>query len=101
MEKRYRFNAGVLMGNVRNSLRWADGKAIKSEVDMQMLNILGPKTDEDLAPVKKIKAPGWVSFVFFGGLTLSKSCVPCIVKSQSKESKLPPIEVPLSSDIVK
>ncbi len=46
------------MGNVRNTLRWADGKAIKSEVDMQMLNILGPKTDEDLAPVKKVKAPG-------------------------------------------
>jgi len=58
MEKRYRFNTGVMMSNVRNKLRWADGKAIKSEVDMQMLNLLGPKTDQDLAPVKKVKSSG-------------------------------------------
>ena len=48
------------MGVVRNKLKWADGKAIKSEIDMQVLNILGPKTDEDLAPVKKQKNPGEV-----------------------------------------
>ena len=51
------------MGNVRNKLKWADGKAIKSETDMQILDILGPKTDEDLAPIKKQKAPG-KPFVF-------------------------------------
>ena len=58
MSKRYRFNTGVLMGNVRNKLVWADGKAIKNEIDLQILNILGPKTDEDLAPVKKQKPAG-------------------------------------------
>ena len=46
------------MGVVRNKLKWADGKAIKSEIDMQVLNLLGPKTDEDLAPVKKQKNQG-------------------------------------------
>lgn len=56
--KRYRFNTGLLMGNVRNKLKWADGKAVKHEIDMQVLNILGPKTDEDLAPVKKQKNEG-------------------------------------------
>jgi len=58
VSKRYRFNTGALMGSVRNQLKWADGKAIKSEIDMQVLNILGPKTDEDLMPVKKQKNPG-------------------------------------------
>ena len=51
------------MGNVRNKLKWADGKAIKSETDMQILDILGPKTDEDLAPVKKQKAPGKLKII--------------------------------------
>jgi len=58
LKSRYRFNTGVLMGVVRNKLKWADGKAIKSEIDMQVLNLLGPKTDEDLAPVKKQKNQG-------------------------------------------
>ena len=42
----------------RNQLKWADGKAIKSEIDMQLLDLLGPKTEEDLAPVKKAEKPG-------------------------------------------
>lgn len=36
IEKRYRFNAGVVMQAVRVELPWADGKAIKSEVDIQV-----------------------------------------------------------------
>ncbi|CAH2063176.1 unnamed protein product, partial [Iphiclides podalirius] len=48
------------MQAVRAELRWADGKAIKSEVDIQILDLLGPKTESDLAPVpkteKKIKS---------------------------------------------
>jgi len=56
--KRYKFNTGLLMGKVRNKLRWADGKTIKNEIDMQVLNLLGPKTEEDLAPPKKQKIPG-------------------------------------------
>ena len=51
--KRYRYNTGMLMGNVRKALKWADGKAVKSEIDVQVLDILGPKTEADLAPPPK------------------------------------------------
>ncbi|CAH1124908.1 unnamed protein product [Ceutorhynchus assimilis] len=53
LEKRYRFNAGPLMQKVREELPWADGKAIKNEIDLQILDILGPKNEADLAPVSK------------------------------------------------
>lgn len=36
LEKRYRFNSGIIMQAVRADLTWADGKAIKSEVDVQV-----------------------------------------------------------------
>lgn len=55
LEKRYKFNIGGLMQDVRKQLLWADGKAIKNEVDSQILNILGAKTEADLAPVQKQK----------------------------------------------
>ncbi|XP_071646231.1 probable glutamine--tRNA ligase [Temnothorax longispinosus] len=58
LEKRYRFNSGPLMQQVRNILKWADGKAIKNEFDVQLLDLLGPKVDADLAPVpKQVKQP--------------------------------------------
>ncbi|XP_061113410.1 glutamine--tRNA ligase [Conger conger] len=55
MKERYRYNMGLLMGEVRAALKWADGKIIKNEVDMQVLQLLGPKTEADLE--KKPKAP--------------------------------------------
>lgn len=55
LEKRYKFNIGGLMQQIRQQLIWADGKAIKNEVDRQILEILGAKTEEDLAPVQKQK----------------------------------------------
>lgn len=36
LEKRYRFNSGIVMQAVRADLPWADGKAIKNEVDVQV-----------------------------------------------------------------
>jgi len=46
------------MQQVRNILKWADGKAIKNEFDVQLLDLLGPKVDADLAPVpKQVKQP--------------------------------------------
>ena len=58
MEKRYRFPVGQLMAEVRKKLPWADGKAVKSEFDVQVLDMLGPKTEADLAPPpKKEKKP--------------------------------------------
>ena len=58
LANRYRFNVGQLMGEVRKKLPWADGKAVKSEIDVQILDLLGPKTEADLAPPpKKEKKP--------------------------------------------
>ena len=61
LSKRYRYPTGMLMGQVRKNLPWADGKMVKSEIDMQILDLLGPKTEADLAPPpkpeKKAKEP--------------------------------------------
>ncbi|GLD46271.1 glutamine--tRNA ligase, partial [Lates japonicus] len=48
LKERYHFNMGLLMGEARSALKWADGKVIKNEVDMQVLHLLGPKTEADL-----------------------------------------------------
>ncbi|XP_043407951.1 glutamine--tRNA ligase isoform X3 [Chelonia mydas] len=53
LSERYRFNMGLLMGEARSSLRWADGKSIKNEVDLQVLHLLGPKTEADLEKKQK------------------------------------------------
>lgn len=55
---RYRFNVFQLMSEVRKRLKWADGKVIKAEVEIQVLSLLGPKTEADMAPLPKAeKAP--------------------------------------------
>ncbi|XP_055530589.1 probable glutamine--tRNA ligase [Wyeomyia smithii] len=54
LDQRYRFNIGKILAETRGLLLWADGKAIKNEVDVQIFDLLGPKTDEDLAPPPKI-----------------------------------------------
>jgi glutaminyl-tRNA synthetase len=55
LEKRYRYPAGLLMAEVRKALKWADGKAVKSEIDVQIFDLLGPKTEADLAPPPKVE----------------------------------------------
>lgn len=57
IEQRYRFNVGKILQEVRTALPWADGKAVKSEVDVQIFDLLGPKTEADLAPPAKVKKP--------------------------------------------
>uniref|UniRef100_A0A665SZ10 Glutamine--tRNA ligase n=1 Tax=Echeneis naucrates TaxID=173247 RepID=A0A665SZ10_ECHNA len=52
LKERYHFNMGLLMGEARSALKWADGKVIKNEVDMQVLHLLGPKTEADLEKKK-------------------------------------------------
>ncbi|XP_061535150.1 glutamine--tRNA ligase isoform X1 [Phycodurus eques] len=52
-KERYHFNMGLLMGDVRSALKWADGKVLKNEVDMQVLHLLGPKTEADLEKKSK------------------------------------------------
>lgn len=55
VEQRYRFNVGKILADVRAKLPWADGKALKSEVDVQIFDLLGVKTEADLAPLPSIK----------------------------------------------
>ncbi|KAK2899068.1 hypothetical protein Q8A67_010486 [Cirrhinus molitorella] len=57
LAERYRFNMGVLMGEARTALKWADGKIVKNEVDMQVLQLLGPKTEADLEKKSKAAKP--------------------------------------------
>lgn len=54
LEQRYRFNAFKIMQEVRGLLPWADGKAVKNEVEVQIFDLLGPKTEADLAPPPKV-----------------------------------------------
>uniref|UniRef100_A0A915I770 Probable glutamine--tRNA ligase n=1 Tax=Romanomermis culicivorax TaxID=13658 RepID=A0A915I770_ROMCU len=45
---RYCYNFGKLYAETRQLLKWADGGAIKNEVDAQVLLLLGPPTVEEL-----------------------------------------------------
>lgn len=53
VEKRYKFNIGFLLGEIKKDLKWADGKLVKDEYDAQILALLGPKTESDNAKEKK------------------------------------------------
>uniref|UniRef100_A0A1B0CII7 Glutaminyl-tRNA synthetase n=1 Tax=Lutzomyia longipalpis TaxID=7200 RepID=A0A1B0CII7_LUTLO len=54
-EQRYRFNVGKIIQEVRIALPWADGKAVKSEIEVQIFDLLGPKIEADLAPPPKVE----------------------------------------------
>jgi len=56
VEKRYQFPIGSALTDVKNTLKWANTKDIKEEVDEAILALLGPKTDADKAPAPKVKA---------------------------------------------
>lgn len=56
IEKRYRFNSGLLLSEAKKALRFADGKLVKDEVDVQLLCLLGPKSEEDMKKPKQEKA---------------------------------------------
>ena len=38
LEQRYQFPIGTLLSEVRKCLKWADGKAVKTEIDVQVRN---------------------------------------------------------------
>lgn len=77
VQKRYKFPIGSLLGTfkekicaifllifcflaeLRKRIKWADGKLVKTELDAQVLNLLGPKTEQDNVKEKK------VTFFFF------------------------------------
>ncbi|XP_067614419.1 probable glutamine--tRNA ligase [Eurosta solidaginis] len=53
LEQRYHFNAFKIMQEVRGQLKWADAKSVKAAIDVEIFDLLGPKTDEDLKPPSK------------------------------------------------
>uniref|UniRef100_A0AC35UI35 Glutamine--tRNA ligase n=1 Tax=Rhabditophanes sp. KR3021 TaxID=114890 RepID=A0AC35UI35_9BILA len=59
ISERYSFNTGKLMGQIKASLKFADASDIKTHMDIKILSLLGPKTEDDLLPkkVKKVAAP--------------------------------------------
>ncbi|CAF0782400.1 unnamed protein product [Adineta steineri] len=55
MEQRYEFPTGTLLGEVRKRLKWADGKAVKAEMDVQLLDLLGPNDRSAKSTTEKPK----------------------------------------------
>ncbi|KAI3386008.1 hypothetical protein SNEBB_009328 [Seison nebaliae] len=55
LEERYRFNTNRLMTEIRNRLKWANGRIIKGELDVKLHLLLGGKTDDDLKMNNKKK----------------------------------------------
>ncbi|KAL5516066.1 hypothetical protein EMCRGX_G001329 [Ephydatia muelleri] len=58
-ERRYTYPVGVLIGEVRDRLKWADGKLVKEAVERERLALLGEKTaaDEQKPAPKQAAAP--------------------------------------------
>lgn len=48
-------NTGKLLAAVKIALKWADGSKVKQELDDQILQLLGPKTEQDLVKPDKKK----------------------------------------------
>ena len=66
---RYHYNPNPLLPKIKARLKFADGAAIKRELDTQIKSILGPKTESDLVKPDK-KAKKKVSFIGKLGLIL-------------------------------
>lgn len=56
---RYHANLNILLGAVRGSLKWAEVADIKAELDQQVAQLLGPKTEADLVKPDKKKGKVW------------------------------------------
>ena len=53
LEQRYHFNSFKIMQEVREKLKWADAKSVKAAIDVEIFDLLGPKTEEDMKPLAK------------------------------------------------
>ncbi|XP_017007913.2 probable glutamine--tRNA ligase [Drosophila takahashii] len=53
LEQRYHFNSFKILQDVRGELKWADAKSVKAAIDVEIFDLLGPKTEEDLKPPSK------------------------------------------------
>ncbi|KCV72862.1 hypothetical protein H696_00435 [Fonticula alba] len=52
-ERRYRVPAGLLISQILTKIRWANMDLVTAELNKQLLEMLGPKTEADLAEPKK------------------------------------------------
>lgn len=60
LEKRYRFNTGLMQRRVMEKLKFADGKLVSALIKTKVEQLLGPKTEADLerpGKAKKMKPP--------------------------------------------
>ena len=55
VEKRYRFNTGLMQRDIMKNLRFAEGKTVSALITEKVAALLGPKTEADLAKPKKVK----------------------------------------------
>ncbi|XP_016980573.1 probable glutamine--tRNA ligase [Drosophila rhopaloa] len=53
LEQRYHFNSFKILQDVRGELKWADAKSVKAAIDVEIFDLLGPKTEADLKPPTK------------------------------------------------
>lgn len=53
LDQRYRFNTFKIMQDLKDQLKWADGKSVKAAIDVEIFDLLGPKTEADLKPLPK------------------------------------------------
>ncbi|KAH8284209.1 hypothetical protein KR054_012238 [Drosophila jambulina] len=53
LEQRYHFNSFKILQDVRSELKWADAKSVKAAIDVEIFDLLGPKTEADLKPPTK------------------------------------------------
>lgn len=55
IEKRYRFNTGLMQRGIMEKLRFADGKLVSALIKSKVEDLLGPKTEADLEKPRKVK----------------------------------------------
>ncbi|ALC46632.1 Aats-gln [Drosophila busckii] len=53
LQQRYHFNAFKILQEVRSELKWADAKSLKAAIDVEIFDLLGPKTEADSKPLPK------------------------------------------------
>ncbi|VDN55834.1 unnamed protein product [Dracunculus medinensis] len=56
LSKRYNYNVGKIVSDVKSALKWADGASIKKEVDTRIMLLLGPKTLEEMIELNDDRA---------------------------------------------
>ncbi|EGC32483.1 glutamine-tRNA ligase [Dictyostelium purpureum] len=88
LEKRYQFNIGGVLNEIKNQLKWANSKDIKDEVDEAILALLGPKTDADKVVPAKAK-PAAAKETANTKDTNNAAAIPLDIKIEREEIKFP------------